>query len=91
MQHVNPPLGHCDACPGHFIVNVMVNNTIRPSQDHKKNYCLGKPGNLVTMLKPVKIWVCIDTRDLSKAIQRPAYQTPTLDEILQELANAEVF
>jgi len=47
--------------------------------------------SLVTVLKPGKIRVCIDPRDLNKAIQRPTYQIPTLDEILPQLAYAKVF
>jgi len=46
--------------------------------------------SLVTVLKPGKICVCIDPRDL-KAIKRLKYQIPTLDEILPQLANARVF
>ena len=47
--------------------------------------------SLVTVLKPGKIRVCIDPRDLNKAIQRPTYQIHTLDEILPQLADARVF
>ena len=47
--------------------------------------------SLFTVLKPGKIRVCIDPRDLNKAIQRPTYPIPTLDEILPQLANARVF
>ena len=47
--------------------------------------------SLVAVLKPGKIRVCIDPRDLNKAIQRPKYQIPTLDEILPQLAKARVF
>ena len=47
--------------------------------------------SLVTVVKPGKLQVCIDPRDLNKAIKRPKYQIPTLDEILPQLANARVF
>ena len=33
--------------------------------------------SLVTVVKPNKVRVCIDPRDLNKAIQRPKYQIPT--------------
>ena len=47
--------------------------------------------SLVTVVKPNKVRVCIDPRDLNKAIQRPKYQIPTLEEILPQLAEAKIF
>ena len=47
--------------------------------------------NIVTIMKPGKLQLCIDPRDLNKAIKRPKYQMPTLDEILPTLARAKVF
>ena len=43
--------------------------------------------NLVAIKKPGKLRVCIDPRDLNKAIRRPKYQMPILDEILPALSN----
>lgn len=47
--------------------------------------------DIVTIMKPGKLWVCIDPRDLNKAIKRPKYQMPTLEEILPTLAKAKMF
>ena len=47
--------------------------------------------SLVAVVKPNKVRVCIDPRDLNKAIQRPKYQIPTLEEILPQLAEAKIF
>ena len=47
--------------------------------------------NLVAIKKPRKLCVCIDPRDLNKAIRRPKYQMPILDEILPALSNAHLF
>lgn len=47
--------------------------------------------SLVAIKRPGKLRVCIDPRDLNKAIRRPKYQMPILDEILPNLANARIF
>ncbi|PIK51361.1 hypothetical protein BSL78_11729 [Apostichopus japonicus] len=35
--------------------------------------------------------ICIDPRDLNKALKRPHYPIPTIESILPELANAKIF
>lgn len=47
--------------------------------------------SMVAVVKPGKVRVCIDPKDLNKAIQRPKYQIPTLEEILPQLAEAKIF
>ena len=47
--------------------------------------------SMVIMSKPGKIKICLDARDLNKAIQRPKYQMPTLEEILLKLSKTKVF
>jgi len=47
--------------------------------------------SIVTVLKPDKLRICLDPRDLNQAINRSKYQTPTIDEILPDLSNAKVF
>ena len=37
------------------------------------------------------IWVCLDPRQLNKALIRPRHQTPTLDELNHKFANAKCF
>ncbi|XP_061185196.1 uncharacterized protein K02A2.6-like [Saccostrea echinata] len=47
--------------------------------------------NMLTVKKPGKLRICIEPRDLNKAIKRSHYIMPTLEDILPNLANAEVF
>ena len=47
--------------------------------------------NMVAILKPNKLRLCIDPRDLNKAIKRPKYQMSTLEEILPTLTKAKAF
>ena len=35
--------------------------------------------------------MCIDPRDMNRAIKRPKYQIPTVDEVLPKLSKAKVF
>ena len=46
--------------------------------------------SMVSVVKPDKLRICIDPKDLNRAIKRPNYQMPILDEILPTLANAKV-
>ena len=47
--------------------------------------------SLVVVQKPGKLGGGIDPRDLNRAIKRPKYQMPTVDEVLPKLAKAKVF
>ena len=47
--------------------------------------------SLVSVQKRGKLRVCIYPRDLNRAIKRPKYQMPTVDEALPKLAKAKVF
>ena len=47
--------------------------------------------SLVAVQKSAKLRVCIDPRDLNRAIKRPKYQMPTVDEVLPKLSKAIVF
>ena len=46
---------------------------------------------MVGVAKSGKIRICLDPKDLNKAIKRPKYQMPTLDETLPKLGKAKVF
>ena len=46
---------------------------------------------MVIVAKPGKIQICLDPQNRNKAIQRPKYQMPTLEEILPNLSKAKVF
>ena len=39
---------------------------------------------MVVVAKPQKIRICLDPKDLNRAIQRPKFQMPTLEELLPE-------
>lgn len=47
--------------------------------------------SMVVVMTPKKIRICLDPGDLNKAILRPRYQMPTLEEILPRISNAKVF
>ena len=47
--------------------------------------------SMVIVAKPNKVRICLDPRELNKALKRPKYQMPTLEEILPRLAKAKVF
>lgn len=47
--------------------------------------------SMVIVAKPGKLRICLDPRDLNRALQRPKYLMPTLEEILPCLSKAKVF
>ena len=47
--------------------------------------------SMVVVAKPNKIRICLDPKDLNKALKKPKYQMPTLEELLPKLNNAKVF
>jgi len=47
--------------------------------------------SLVIVDKPNKLRLCIDPKDLNKAIRRPHYTMPTIDKITPDLAGAKIF
>ena len=47
--------------------------------------------SMVVVAKPNKIRICLDPKDLNKAIQRPKFQMPTLEELLPDLSKARIF
>ena len=47
--------------------------------------------SLVAVQKPRKLRVCIDQRDVNRAIKRPKYQMLTVDQVLPKLSKAKVF
>ncbi|KAL9953243.1 hypothetical protein ACROYT_G040629 [Oculina patagonica] len=46
--------------------------------------------SMVVVAKPQKIRICLDPKDLNRAIQRPKFQMPTLEELLPELSKARI-
>ena len=47
--------------------------------------------SMVIVAKPNKVRISLDPKYLNKALKRPRYQMPTLEEILPILAKAKVF
>lgn len=47
--------------------------------------------NLVIVKRPNKLRICLDPRDLNKALKRSHYQIPTIEEVLPKLSKAKVF
>ena len=46
---------------------------------------------MVVVTSPNKIRICLDPKDVNKAVIRPKYQMPTLDELLPKLSKAKAF
>jgi len=46
---------------------------------------------LAACVKPGKLRICMDPRDLNRAIKREHYQMPTIEEIATRLSGARVF
>ena len=47
--------------------------------------------SMVTVLKPNKLRICIDPKDLNRAIKRSYYPMPTTEEVATKLSKAKVF
>ena len=47
--------------------------------------------SMVVVQKPNKLRICLDPKHLNKAIKRPHYPMPVIQDIVHELANAKVF
>ena len=47
--------------------------------------------SMVTVVKPNKVRICIDPRDLNTAIKREHFPMKTIEEIIAEMPNAKVF
>ena len=47
--------------------------------------------SMMVVANPNKIRICLDRKDLNKALKRPNYQMATLDELLLKLNNQKVF
>ncbi|XP_072035931.1 uncharacterized protein [Amphiura filiformis] len=47
--------------------------------------------NMVIVRKPGKLRICLDPKPLNKAIKRPHYMMPTIEDVLPKLAKARIF
>ena len=47
--------------------------------------------SMVVVSKTNKLRICLDPTDLNKAIRRPHYPMPTIEEVLPELHGAKIF
>ena len=43
------------------------------------------------VVKPNELWICIDPKDLNRALKRSYYRLPTIEEVLLQLTKAKVF
>ena len=46
---------------------------------------------MIYIKKPNKLRICLDPKDLNKAIKRTNYPTPNIDNILVKLSKAKLF
>ena len=46
--------------------------------------------SIVTVVKPNKLRICIDPKDLNRAIKRSHYPMPTIEEVVTKLSKAKV-
>ena len=69
-----------------------LNNMVKLGIIEKANEPTDWVSSLVVVQKPNgKLRVCLDPRDLNKAIKREHYQLPTTEDILAQMANAKYF
>jgi len=47
--------------------------------------------SMLAIVKPNKVRICIDPKDLNRAIHREHYQLPTINEVASRLAGAKKF
>ena len=47
--------------------------------------------SMICVKKPNKLRICLDPKDLNKAIKRPNYPIPNIDDILVKLSKAKLF
>ncbi len=47
--------------------------------------------SMVAVKKPNKLRICLDPKELNKAVKIPKFKLPTLEEISSDLSNAKVF
>lgn len=47
--------------------------------------------SMVVVAKPNKIRICLDPKDLNRAVQRPKFKMPTLEELSPELSKPRIF
>ena len=47
--------------------------------------------SMVTVVKSNKLRICIDPKDLNRAIKRSHYPMPTIEEVATKLSKAKVF
>ena len=65
------------------LVNLQVITTVKePTEWISSTICVKKPN---------KLRICLDPKDLNKAIKRPNYPIPNIDDILVKLSKAKLF
>ena len=47
--------------------------------------------SMVTVVKGEKVRICLDPKDLNRAIRREHYKIPTVEEVVADIPGAKVF
>ena len=72
-----------------------IKNKLNELVDHKVIIPVTEPtqwvSSMLAIVKPNKVGICIDPRDLNRAIRREHYQLPTIDEVASRLTGAKKF
>ena len=72
-----------------------IKNKLDELVDHKVIIPVTEPTQCVSsrlaIVKPNKVRICIDLRDLNRAIRQEHYQLPTIDEVASHLTGAKKF
>ena len=66
-------------------IPVMIHKEVKENIIKKETEPTDWISRMVVVAKPNKIRICLDPKDLNKALKRPKYQMPTLDELLPKL------
>ena len=64
---------------------LVAQNVITPEKEPTKWI-----NSMIAERKPGKIRLCIDPKDLNKAIKRPHYPLPIIEDILPKLTNVKI-
>lgn len=89
-----PPVVHPPRC-----VPVALRNQIKEKLDEMVASGILAPAteptewvsSMLVIVKPNKLRICLDPRDLNKAIRRERYQVPTVQEVSTRLSQAKKF
>ena len=82
---------HPDALQSHFTKKLKLEELEKKNIIVKETERTDWISSVVVVAKPGKIRICLDPKDLNKAVRRPKYQMSTLEEVLPKLSKAKAF